>query len=240
MKLQGARILVIGGGSGIGFAVARAARDEGAGVMIASTNAEKLAAAAGRLGGAETAVLDLTDEAGLKAFFDSSGSFDHIVTTAGDWGSARRAPIGEMDLAAAEALFRVRFWGAVALAKHGARCLPPGGSLTLTGGMSAHRPQKGSSIATAMAGSVEHLAIGLAVDLAPIRVNAVCPGAIRTEIWDAFSEAAREKEFSRLERQPLPRIGEADECAEAYLYLMRGGYTTGQVLQVDGGWALAG
>jgi NAD(P)-dependent dehydrogenase (short-subunit alcohol dehydrogenase family) len=76
------------------------------------------------------------------------------------------------------------------------------------------------------------------VELAPVRVNAVCPGAIRTEIWDAFPEPLREAEMQRVRRQLLPRIGEADEAAEAYLYLMRGGYTTGQVLQVEGGSAL--
>jgi NAD(P)-dependent dehydrogenase (short-subunit alcohol dehydrogenase family) len=104
--------------------------------------------------------------------------------------------------------------------------------------MSAHRPQKGSAIATAMAGCVEHLILGLAVELAPIRVNAVCPGAIRTEIWDQFPDHLREVEFARIGRQLLARIGEPDEVAEAYLYLMRGGYTTGQVIRVEGGSAL--
>lgn len=89
-----------------------------------------------------------------------------------------------------------------------------------------------------MAGSVEHLTLGLAVELAPIRVNAVCPGAISTEVWERFPEHLREAEFVRIRRQLLPRIGEAEEAAEAYLYLMRGGYTTGQVIFVEGGSAL--
>ena len=87
-----------------------------------------------------------------------------------------------------------------------------------------------------MAGSIEHLVRGLAVDLAPIRVNGVCPALIRTDVWNSIPEAGREERFKKMtERQPLPRIGEPEEVAEAYLYLMKGGYTTGQVLRVDGG-----
>jgi NAD(P)-dependent dehydrogenase (short-subunit alcohol dehydrogenase family) len=238
MTIEGKKVFVIGGGSGIGFAVAKAAVAEGARVTIASTDFDKLNSAANRLRDAETARLDVKDESAVRAFFDSAGTIDHIVFTAGDWGGARRAAFSDLDLASAETLFRVRFWGAVAVAKHGAKCVPPGGSITLTGGMSAHRPQKGSAIATAMAGAVEHLTRGLAVELAPVRVNAVCPGAIHTEIWSKFPEHLREIEFARIKRQLLPRIGEPEEAAQAYLYLMRGGYTTGQTLFVEGGSAL--
>jgi NAD(P)-dependent dehydrogenase (short-subunit alcohol dehydrogenase family) len=87
-----------------------------------------------------------------------------------------------------------------------------------------------------MAGAVEHLALALAVELAPTRVNCVCPGLVRTEIWNGIPEDQREERFKKMtERLPVKRICEPNECAEAYLYLMRGGYTTGQVLRVDGG-----
>jgi NAD(P)-dependent dehydrogenase (short-subunit alcohol dehydrogenase family) len=240
MSLQDARILVVGGGSGIGFAVAQAAKAEGAAVAIASTNQARLAAAAERLDGAETALLDITDEAAVAAFFAGSGAFDHIASTAGDWGKARRGPFAEMNLDDAQALFGVRFWGSAKLAKHGARALAAGGSLTLTSGMSAFRPQKGSVMATAMAGSVEHLVYGLAVELAPIRVNGVFPGGVATEVFQGLPEAMRRAEEARFASQPLPRIGQPAEVAQAYLYLMKCGYATGQVLQVDGGGMLAG
>lgn len=240
MSLQDARILVVGGGSGIGYAVARAAKAEGAAIVIASTNADKLAAAAERLGGADTARIDITDEAGVEAYFAGSGSFDHIVSTAGDWGKARRGPFVDMVLDDAKALFGVRFWGSATLAKHGAGALPSGGSLTLTSGMSAFRPQKGSVMATAMAGSVEHLVYGLAVELAPLRVNGVFPGGVATEIFQGLPDAMRQAEEARFASQPLPRIGEPAEVAEAYLYLMKCGYVTGQILQVEGGGMLGG
>ena len=105
--------------------------------------------------------------------------------------------------------------------------------------MVAHRPRKGAPLSTAMAGSIEHLVRGLAVDLAPIRVNGVCPGMIRTDVWNSIPEDAREERFKQATaRQPLARIGEPEEVAQAYLYLLRGGYTTGQVLIVDGGSSL--
>jgi len=241
MKLEGKRILVVGGGSGIGFAVARACLAEGAKITIASTNAEKLASAAVRLGGGvETAVLDLTDEPAVARYFEHSGTFDHIASTAGDWGKARRGPFVDMDMDDARALFGVRFWGSAILAKHGAKSVARGGSLTLTAGTSAYKPQKGSVMATAMAGSVEHLTWGLAVEFAPdVRVNAVFPGGVATEIFKGLPEAMRKAEEARFTRQPIPRIGEPDEVAEAYLYLMKGGYTTGQVLVTDGGGTFA-
>ena len=242
MTLDGKRILVIGGGSGIGFAVAEAAAREGAAVTVASSNAQKVEAAAARLGdNAKAVALDVTDEAAVAAYFQACGGFDHIAFTAGDWGGPRRGALSELDLAAAAGVFRVRFWGALAVAKHGAAVLAPGGSLTLTDGMIAHRPTRGSAVSTAMAGAIEHLTRGLAVELAPVRVNCVCPGLIRTGVWDRIAEDKREAEFARLTaRQLLPRIGEPAEAAQAYLYLMRAGYTTGQVLQVEGGSALGG
>lgn len=236
-SLEGQRVLVVGGGSGIGLAVAEAALAEGAAVTIASSNLERVQASAERLGGGVRAArLDVTDEAQVADFFAAEPAFDHIVTTAGDWGGPRRGALADLDLSVAPDLFKVRFWGALALAKHGATKLSPGGSLTLTNGTIAHRPTKSSFVSTAMAGAIEHLVRGLAVELAPVRVNAVCPGLIRTDVWDRFPEATREDTFRQMTaRQPLARIGETSETAQAYLYLMKGGYTTGQVLKVEGG-----
>lgn len=240
MTLEGSRVLVIGGSSGIGFAVARAALEQGARVAIASSRREKLQGSLDRLGGGEGVCLDVTDEDAVASFFAGSGTFDHIAFTAADWAEVNHSSFADIDLKAAAKLFEVRFWGALAVAKHGARCIVPGGSLTLTNGMAAHRPQKGMPEATAMAGAVEHLVLGLAVELAPIRVNGVCPGAIVTEAWDDVPPDFRAFQEARLAKQLVPRAGEPAEAAEAYLYLMRGTYTTGQVLRVEGGWTLQG
>jgi NAD(P)-dependent dehydrogenase (short-subunit alcohol dehydrogenase family) len=240
MKLNGKRVLVVGGGSGIGYAVAEGVIADGASVTVASSNAQRVEAAAARLGeSAKAAQLDATDEDAVKAFFEASGGFDHIAYTAGDWGGPRRGALADMDLEAARSVFNVRFWGALAVAKHGAKVLPEGGSITLTDGMIAHRPSKGAAVSSAMAGAIEHLVRGLAVELAPIRVNGVCPGLILTGVWDSIPEEARAQRLADMTKtQLVPRAGDPEETAEAYLYLMRGGYTTGQVLYVEGGSAL--
>jgi NAD(P)-dependent dehydrogenase (short-subunit alcohol dehydrogenase family) len=240
MTLKDKRVAIVGGGSGIGYAVAEACIAEGAAVTIASSNLARVQAAAQRLGGgAQAARVNVTDESNVVDFFANAGGFDHIVTTAGDWGGPRGARLADLDLEAAKSIFNVRFWGALALAKHGSKTLAPGGSITLTDGMVAHRPGPGAFVSSAMAGGIEHLVRGLAVELAPLRVNGVCPGMIRTDVWNSIPEDRREATLAeRTKRNLIPRIGEAAECAEAYLYLMRGGYTTGQVLYVEGGSAL--
>ena len=235
--LDGKTVVVIGGSSGIGFAVARAALDEGAEVVVASSGQAKVDAAVERLGaGARGAAVDVTDEASVAGFFEQLGGFHHLAFTAGDWGAMAGGPIADVVLEDAGAIFAVRFWGAVAAVKHAARNIAADGSITLTDGLVAHRPRKGSALSTAMAGAVEHLVRGLAVDLAPVRVNAVCPALILTEMWNSIPEEVRAERLRKMtERQPLPRPGDPAEVAQAYLYLMRGGYTTGQVLKVDGG-----
>ena len=230
-------VVLIGGSSGIGFAVARAALDEGARVVIASSQQAKIDTAVAGLGaGAEGSALEVTDEAAVAGFFERLGAFDHLVFTAGDWGARGGGSISEVDLAGAHATFGVRFWGAVTAIKHGSRMIAKDGSITLTDGMYAHRPTKGGAVNSAMLGAIEHLTRALAVDLAPIRVNAVCPGLILTEVWNSIPPDQRPERIRRMtERQPLARGGAPTEVAQAYLYLMRGGYTTGQVLRVDGG-----
>ena len=239
MNLRGKRILVIGGSAGIGYAVAELALEAGGEVVIASSQKARVDAGAQQLGAAVTAhQLDITREPEVKAFFEGQ-HFDHVVTTAGDWapnGGGFRTSLAELDLSSAADSFRVRFWGALAVAKHAARALTRDGSLTLTGGMVAHRPAKGACVATSVAGAIEHLARGLAVELAPIRVNAVVPGLIRTGIWDRIPEEHREEQLAKMTSKLLiPRIGEAQEAARSYLYLMECGYVTGQILYVEGG-----
>ena len=98
--------------------------------------------------------------------------------------------------------------------------------------MLAHRPRKGTALATAIGGAVEHLARGLAVDLAPVRVNAVCPGIVLTEHVKQMPEAML---LSIVASLPVPRGASPAEAATAYVYLMLNRYATGQILPIDGG-----
>jgi NAD(P)-dependent dehydrogenase (short-subunit alcohol dehydrogenase family) len=210
-------------------------------VIVGSSNPKNVDGATKRLdGNASGWTVDVRDEASVAAFFERVGAFDHLVYTAGDWSPNRGGgPVKQLDLEGANATFTVRFWGALSAIKHAQGRIANNGSITITDGLIAHRPRKGAALSTAMAGAIEHLTRALAVDLAPLRVNAVCPGFILTEVWAGVPEDQRKERFTKMtERLPLPRIGMPDEVAEAYLYLMRGSYSTGQVLIVDGGMAL--
>lgn len=235
MKLKDKKVLVIGGGSGIGFGIAKGAAEEGAKVTIASRNADKIAQKAKSIGGT-AAVLDVSAEANVENFFREHSGFDHIAFTAGDMSSLARGALSDLDLKLAASRFNTRFWGAVAVAKHGATRLPPGGSFTFTNGMLAHRPVKGMPIVSASAMAAEGLALGLAVDLAPVRVNCVCPGLIETELLAGYGD---EMLKTMSQRQLIQRPGTPEEAAEAYLTSMRNTFMTGQVLRIEGGIAIA-
>jgi NAD(P)-dependent dehydrogenase (short-subunit alcohol dehydrogenase family) len=231
--LQGRKVVVLGGTSGIGLAVAKAVLADGATVVVGSHNRAKIDAAVAALGMSATGgVLNVNDESSIMAFFEQVGPLDHLVYTAGDWKRRNNNIGNNFDLTDAQAGFGIRFWGALLAVKHAMPMIAPDGSITLTGGVLAHRPQKGAALSTAIAGAAEHLMRGLAVDLAPLRVNLVAPGLIATEVWSQLPEGAMQR---MVNSQPLPRPGLPEEVAEAYLYFMRAGYTTGQVAIVDGG-----
>ncbi|RKF21763.1 SDR family oxidoreductase [Altericroceibacterium spongiae] len=236
MTLSGKRIVIIGGSSGIGRAVASAALEEGAELFIGSSQADKVQQACQALGeSASGAAIDVKQESSIANFFAQTGPFDHLVYTAGDWGSRDPKKITEVDITDFDNLLSVRFTGALLAVKHGFPQIREGGSITLTGGMVAHRPRKGAPLTTAMAGAIEHLVRGLAVDLGPVRVNAVCPGAIATDVW---GENAAEQFRAFTDPLPISRLGTPEEAAEAFLYCMKGGYTTGHILFADGGKSL--
>lgn len=238
MNLKDKKILVIGGGSGIGFGIAQGATEEGARVTIASRNAEKIAEKAKSIG-ATGVVLDVTEEANIASFFKEHTGFDHIAFTAGDSDVLSMGILSDLDLKQAASRFNTRFWGAVAVAKHGAIKLPPGGSFTFTNGMLAHRPMKGIPLVSASASAAEGLARGLAVDLAPVRVKCVCPGLIETELFARYGEARHEMLKAIAQRQLIQRPGTPEEAGEAYLTCMRNTFMTGQILKIEGGVALA-
>jgi NAD(P)-dependent dehydrogenase (short-subunit alcohol dehydrogenase family) len=233
--LGGKKVVVVGGASGVGYAVAAAALAEGAEVIVGSSQTARIEAAASKLGkGATGVTVDVRDEASVEALFDTVGAFDHLVFTAGDWGHFFGAT-RDLDVEASKARMEVRFWGAARVAKYGVRQIAKDGSITLTGGMLAHRPMPGMPLTVASAHTTEGLAMGLARDLAPIRVNAVCLGLIMSEQVQNMGDAMVKMYTQNL---PLPRGGSVEEAAEAYLYLMRCTYVTGQIIRVDGGGSL--
>ena len=235
MSLKGKRVVVIGGATGIGFAIAELAHEQGASVVLGSSNIANVHAASKRLEGATGYAVNLRDEGSVKDFFKQVGAFDHLAITAGDWGGPMFVSIQEITLTEAQELLAVRFWGALAAVKHCCHTITKDGSITLTSGMIGHRPRKGTSVMAAVGGAVEHLTAGLAMDLAPVRVNAVNPGYVLTEQLKRMPEAMLQAVVAPL---PIPRAATPAEAAQAYVYLMLNNYATGQVLPVDGGGLL--
>ena len=232
------RVVIVGGSSGIGLAIAEKAASQGAEVIIVSSNQERVQEAAKSIGGgAQGQAVDVSDEKAVESFFTKIGAFDHLVFTAGD--SLQLHELADTDLKQARRAFELRYWSALATVKYGTPQIRKGGSIVLTTGVAGQRPQSGWVIAASVCGTIEALTRALAIELAPIRVNAVCPGVVRTNLWQNMSSAEREQLFESVgKRLPVGRVGEAHDLAQAYLFLMKEGFSTGQTVVVDGGTVL--
>ena len=237
MTLQGKRIVIIGGTSGMGLATAKAAAALGAQVVIGGRTNEKLERAKKEIGGKVTGLaLDVGEEAQIKTFFAGVGKFDHLTTPG---STIHGGPFLTLDSASARADFQSKFWGQYLAAKYGALRMRPGGSMVFFSGIWSQRPPAGAAAIAAINGAIEALARALAVELAPIRVNAVSPGLVDTPIYDGMPPARREEMFRAFsEAAPVKRVGRPEEVAEAVLYLMGNSFTTGSTLYVDGGYLL--
>ncbi|HTJ95398.1 MAG TPA: SDR family oxidoreductase [Pararobbsia sp.] len=235
--LKNTRVVVIGGTSGIGYAVAEAAAAAGALVTVVSSSQERVDAACRSLNNVHGEVVDTTRPDQIAALFAKVGTFDHLVYTAGE--ALLLDTIDALDIDAARRAFEIRYWGALTAVKHASRHLRNSGSITLTSGVASQRPLAGWSIAASILGALESLTRALAVELAPLRVNAVSSGVLRTPMWNNMSETDRHALYEQIaEKMPVKRVGEASDSAKAYLYLMTQTYGTGQIVVADGGHVL--
>jgi NAD(P)-dependent dehydrogenase (short-subunit alcohol dehydrogenase family) len=237
-SFENKRVVIIGGSSGIGLAVAEEVASQGAEVVIVSSKAERVQEAIQSIGGnVRGEAVDVFDEKSVESFFTNIGAFDHLVFTAGD--SLQLHELADTDLKQARSAFELRYWSALAAVKYGSPQIRKGGSIVLTTGVAGRRPHKGWAVAASVCGTIEALTRALAVELAPIRVNAVSPGVVRTNLWQNMSADEREQLFESVgKRLPVGRVGEAQDIAQAYLFLMQGGFSTGQTVVVDGGTVL--
>ena len=238
MRLRDQRLVVLGGTSGLGLALAELAIAEGASVVVAGNSAVGAEKAKAQLGErAEAIALDIGNEAEVAAAFERIGTLDHLVTTA---AKLTYAPLGELSVDAVTAMLASKFWGPFFAARAAAPRLRTGGSITFFSGLAADRPGPGTSVVAAVNAGLEGFARALAVELAPLRVNCVSPGVVATAGWNFMPEADRNALFEHL-RSTLParRIGEPRDLAEAALAVMTNPYVTGTVLHCDGGGHLA-
>lgn len=230
MMLAGKKVVVVGGSSGIGLATAELAKQEGADVVIASRSAAKLAPVAERLKVAAIPA-DVTSDQSVTELFRRVGPVDHVVLTA---AQLRTGPFKTVAMEDVRATMEGKFWGAWRVAREAE--IRPGGSLTLVTGFLSVRPRPNSAIISAANGALESLARALALELAPVRVNAVSPGVIDTPIRATMPEAARKEMLAKTASAlPVGRVGMADDIAQQILSFMANGFATGSIVYLDGG-----
>lgn len=238
MNIEGQSVIIVGGGSGIGLGIARACLQRGAHVILAGRTASKLERALDTLFDGEGGVrgrsltADITLEADVVRLFEAVSSVDHVVVTAADLAYQ---PIREFDLGAARRALESKLLGALLVCKHAASRLSPRGSITLTSGVASERPLRGGSLVAAVNGGLHSFVRAAALELAPIRVNALSPGWVDSELWDGIRIDKGAAFAAMSERLPVGRIGVPADLAHAAAFLMENEFTTGSVLSVDGG-----
>jgi NAD(P)-dependent dehydrogenase (short-subunit alcohol dehydrogenase family) len=228
-SLTNKRVLIVGGSSGIGMAIASQAHAQGAQVTIASRSKTKLNEAAGRLGqGIAIAMLDTGDEKGVEDFFATGDTWDHVIISAAQTSSG---PVRKLPLEDAKQAMESKFWGAYRIAR--AARFSDRGSLTFISGFLSVRPSATSVLQGAINAALEALARGLALELSPVRVNAISPGLIDAPLWSKMNDGARQSML------PARVIGQPDDIANAAIFLMTTPFASGSTVRVDGGGAIA-
>ncbi|HDY7421168.1 TPA: SDR family oxidoreductase [Vibrio vulnificus] len=210
--------VVLGGTSGIGAELAKQLESDHTIVHVASRQTG----------------LDISDEKSMYHYFETIGAFDHLIVTAGSYAPAGK--VVDVEVTQAKYAFDTKFWGAVLAAKHGARYLKQGGSITLTSGMLSRKVVANTYVKAAINAAIEATTKVLAKELAPIRVNAISPGLTKTEAYKGMNADDRDAMYQRTQSHlPVGKVGEASDIAMAYLFAIQNSYMTGTVIDVDGG-----
>lgn len=235
MEMNKRKVVVIGGSSGIGFALAELLMSEGTEVIIASRSSHKLKHAVDRLYGKVTAqVVDMCDQSSLAEFFETVGSFTDLVVAASEIAFG---PVAELPVEVAKQSFENKFWGPYQTVKAALPHLASDGSITLFSGGFSQRPKPGAAVITAINCAIEGLAKALALEIAPIRINVVAPGITDTEHFDSFSPTEKADFFADFCKDlPIARAAQPVEIARSALFLMTNTYSTGATVYVDGGY----
>jgi NAD(P)-dependent dehydrogenase (short-subunit alcohol dehydrogenase family) len=234
--LAGQKVVVFGGGSGVGLATTKLLAEKGAEIVITGRDADKLVAAArGIEGRVTTKAVDGRNVEKTRAFFDELGAIDHLVVPAGQTNRGGSF-VDEITHESFRATFDGKFWVQIMAAHAAAKHVKKGGSITLFSGGAAHRAMKGMVNIAAVNGAIEACVPTLAVELAPTRVNAISPGTLRTTYWTGVPEATLDQIMGRMANAlPAGRVGTAEDIANAVLFLVTTSFVTGTVLAVDGG-----
>jgi NAD(P)-dependent dehydrogenase (short-subunit alcohol dehydrogenase family) len=227
------QVVIIGGFEGIGLAVAKAARALGAQVLAVSRTREKLETTREAVSGLEIRVADINITASIQEVFSELSTVDHVYIAAGSTkiGGPLDHPLNEF-----RQKFDERLWGSIDVVRTAHRLMRPRGSFTFTGGLSSDRPVSGAWVSGIATMATEQLARVLALELAPIRFNAIAPGYTDTPMWDQiFPENGAQALSDVTKKHLIPRLVTPDEVAQAVLLLMQNEAITGETIHVDCG-----
>jgi NAD(P)-dependent dehydrogenase (short-subunit alcohol dehydrogenase family) len=233
-RFAGQTVIVLGGSSGIGLAVAQGAAAQDARVILLSRSLSKLQAASKTIpGGARTIALDMLDEAAIDRAVATIETIDHLVLTAID---REYALFGELEAITSGQVERSfdKLRGFIHLTRAAKPKLGERASITMLSGAGAVKPPKGSALAAAANASIVGFTRALAAELAPVRVNCLMPGPVETPLHGDNLEQVRAWALSL----PAQHFGRPDDIAQAALLLMTNPYITGHTLTIDGGYLL--
>jgi NAD(P)-dependent dehydrogenase (short-subunit alcohol dehydrogenase family) len=236
-ELSGQTVVVIGGSAGIGLETARRARAEGAELILAARNPERLEQAAGELGARSTAAFDASDIEAVERFWgDLPTPIDHLLLTA---GGPYYAPLAELDIGQAKRSFDSHLWLAVRLAQLAVGKVRPGGTLLFMSGTGGRRFGPGFSVISAATAAMPALIANLAVEIAPIRVNLIAPGFVDTPLSASLLGDQLDARRAELrETLPIGRVVGPEDVAAVAVHLMTNDAVTGATYDVDGGQQL--
>ena len=239
-KFTGQKVYVVGASHGIGEEIARAFAAAEADVLIVGRSKERLDAAAGRIGHpVRVAQADATSQEDVDALFADADAVDHLVIAVSG-GMVGLGPLAELSEGAMREGFESKVFAQLRVLKAALPKLAPNASFTFIGAGSSRAAFPGTVALAAANGALDAAVPPLATELAPVRVNAVAPGVIDTAWWHPLPEADRAAFFEATAGStPVGRIGRPHDVAEAVLFLAGNGFTTGVVLDVNGGATLA-
>ena len=233
-SFQGQNIIIIGGSSGIGLATAKQAKDAGANLFLISRNSQRLREAAEAIGGATQIISDIA--APQPAIFAGIDRIDHLLITA---GTVHLQPLKDQSEADLSKVMSERLIGPLLAIKAALPLLHPASSITMTSGQFASRPAAIGAVVAAAVAAVESTVRALALELSPMRINAVSPGWVDTPLLDGLIGEAKAQVLEQTASTlPSRNIGRAEDIAHAILFLMANRFVTGEVLHIDGGGRL--
>jgi NAD(P)-dependent dehydrogenase (short-subunit alcohol dehydrogenase family) len=233
ITLEGKRVVVVGGTSGMGLATVRATARLGAEVFAVGRRPVEQREP---IAGVRQVEADVTDQRSIRAFVEPVGELDHLFVTAAPGSTG---PFLEQELNEARSFMDGKFFGSWTAARYLSPQLRATGSITFVTGVAVLRPPRHGAMIAAAFAAIEALTRALAVELAPRRVNTIRPGYTDSDMWSFLAPTARDELRQRVaDAMPVGRMGTPEDIAHAAVFLMTNPQVTGTVLEVSGGESL--